>query len=31
VRTVNNHPHRTYAKLGISGRAHLSAVLREVH
>jgi DNA-binding CsgD family transcriptional regulator len=29
VRTVNNHLHRAYAKLGISGRAQLAAVLRE--
>jgi DNA-binding CsgD family transcriptional regulator len=29
VRTVNNHLHRAYAKLGISGRAQLAAVLGE--
>jgi len=27
VRTVNNHLHRTYAKLGISGRSQLGVVL----
>jgi DNA-binding CsgD family transcriptional regulator len=29
VRTVNNHLHRVYAKLGISGRAQLAAVLQK--
>src|SRR5205814_449976 len=29
VRTVNNHLHRAYVKLGISGRAQLAAVLRQ--
>ncbi|HKN57094.1 MAG TPA: LuxR C-terminal-related transcriptional regulator, partial [Amycolatopsis sp.] len=28
VRTVNNHLHRAYAKLGVSGRAQLAAVFR---